>query len=81
MIRFEVRGVLAGAYMGKGKRLEVTRRHAVLVLIEAAADVGAVRIVERVLCGDVEPDNLGDVDEQPHGHDVDCPKCLRKLPA
>ena len=64
--------MLAGAYKGKGKRLEVTRRHAVLVLIEAAADVGAVRIVERVLC---------DVDEQPHGHDVDCPKCLRKLPA
>jgi hypothetical protein len=69
---FESRGVLAGAYRGRGRKgahsnLErAMRKHWVEVTSEEA---------ERALCTRVETAGLCDV---PESEDADCPTCARR---
>ncbi len=66
--KYEVRGVLAGAYKGARKNLEVCLTHLVLTS-ESKGDLA-------VHCGGVEIDNLCDMVEE--GAPT-CKKCLAKF--
>lgn len=62
--KYEVHGVLAGAYTGKNPKLESTLTHA-----------SFPESPEDAICGRVKPGSLCDLEET----ELTCPRCIAKV--